>query len=110
MNALRTPQAGLQLVSLIRPPSGTTLCVDGEVDLATVGGLSQALHHQLEARPVWSEMVVDLSAVGFISLRGLTALEAAVARAADEGIEFHVSGCPASLVRMLDVLNVELPT
>jgi len=86
----------------------TVLWVAGEVDLFTLPVLRAALADGLDRRH--GSLIVDLSQLTFCGLCGLTSLERAARIAAEQGVWYAVSGCPASLERIWSLLpNVDLP-
>ena len=77
------------------------IAVAGEVDIATVPKLQQAISEVLAAPPARVE--VDLAGVSFLDSTGIGALVAGRNRAAEIGVRFVVAN-PRSIVRrVLDV-------
>lgn len=74
----------------------------GEFDLCTEGSLQSALAGCLDPRPRY--LVVDLSAVTFCAVRGLTLLADAADSAAAGITRFAVSGASAQLGRVANLV------
>ena len=85
-------------------PGWAILCPSGEVDLATVGQLEEALDAPLQAGDV--NVAVDLTAVTFMDSTGLRTLLAANQSLGESGhrLALIVSGGPVD--RLLDISGV----
>lgn len=81
---------------------GTTIVkLAGELDMSSSSALFDAV---TVMRPLTTELVVDLSAVGFIDSSGLRALLAGrQAIAEDRGGRLRLTGCTSSVVRLLEL-------
>lgn len=91
-------------------PPGSTLRLEGESDLATAGALLDALRH---LRPDDAgEIRVDMAAVPFVDSAALSALVAAHARFAEDGVTLQLVVGPRvrrtmELACLDDVLHIE---
>ncbi len=98
-----TPNLSLDVV-----PDGASrvrLVVGGEVDLATVGQLDDALMALVrQARAPLIE--VDLRGVGFLDSSGIRTLLRAHTRAAQQGIRLIVTGPGPGVRRVLEITGV----
>jgi anti-sigma B factor antagonist len=86
------------------------VAVSGEVDALTAPRLGELLHHRLLARP--ARLVVDLSAVSFLSVAGLTVLLRCTIEASARNVELYMVASQNRMVqRILEVTGVdrELP-
>jgi anti-anti-sigma factor len=90
--------------AVIRSDDGvTTVALRGELDLATIPMLQRSL---AEAAPSWSkEIVVDLSEVTFIGLRGARALDTSIHQLEHDGHAVSVTHVRSNVRRMLDLLR-----
>ena len=94
-------------VKALPSPAGEVMLLElaGEIDICSLSGLQAALTGVLARRP--DHLVVDLAAVTFCSVCGLTALMQAGAVAAGQGTEFAVSGASRHLHRVWTLLCPE---
>jgi anti-sigma B factor antagonist len=69
-------------VELSQAGATLTVCPTGELDIATVPRLADALH---AAQPTYDRLVLDLRGLSFIDSSGLRLVLMEVERAADEG-------------------------
>jgi anti-sigma B factor antagonist len=94
-----------------RPGPGTVVVtVWGEVDAFTAPRLAELLHHRLLARPAL--LVLDLSAVTFLSVAGLRVLLRGAVEAVARRVELRIVTSRSHVVqRILEVTGVshELP-
>lgn len=86
-------------------PSQLVLRVTGEIDIATVPAMTEAMQSRLKAATPSSDLIVDLTAVTFIDARGLAALLEAAESARSGGVVFRVIGCPPCLQRLLEITD-----
>lgn len=84
-------------------PSRLVLRVVGEIDLATVPVLAEALQFRVGAAETGTELIVDMAAVTFIDARGLATLVEAAEAARSCGVVFRTTGRPACLLRLLAI-------
>lgn len=97
-------------VSLGAPPDDViVLRVAGEVDLSTRPALQDALADSLARGPC--DLLVDLAAMTFCDVRGLTMLVQAGATAAERGVGYAVAAAPRQARRVWAMLwpAAELP-
>jgi len=80
------------------------LSVAGEVDLATVGGLRQAVSDLLAQRP--ARLVLDLSEVSFIDSTGLGVLIGARKRAIRAGVSLGVVCSNTRILRIFAITGL----
>jgi anti-sigma B factor antagonist len=78
----------------------TTLTVDGELDMATVGQFERAVHTIL-AEPGLTRLVLDFSSLAFISSGGIYALVAAHQTAQRRNIALTVVNCQETVRQVL---------
>ncbi len=78
---------------------GTDVAVFGELDLATVGHVENALDEALAAE---GRVVIDLRACGFVDSRGIAALVKAAMRLRDLDRDLIVEGVQQRVMRTLD--------
>lgn len=94
-------------------PSRPVLRIGGEIDMATAPAFAEALHAHVQAGEPGTELVVDLTALTFIDVRGLTALLTAAEAARSRGSDLRVAGRPRCLLRLVELtdtrgaLNIE---
>jgi anti-sigma B factor antagonist len=84
-------------------PDGTAVIVRGDVDLTTVGQLSQELQSVTEER---RDVVIDLAGVTFIDSTGVRALVEAYRAARQAGLALSVRGARHWVARVLEVTGV----
>jgi len=85
---------------------GVVICVAGEVDLLTAPVLESALDDQLNGSSQGGAVEVDLADVAFLSARGISALVVAAKSAAQKEVDFRVTGCRPSVLRLLNIVGV----
>jgi anti-sigma B factor antagonist len=85
---------------------GVIICVAGEIDLLTAPVLESALDDQLNGSSQGGAVEVDLADVAFLSARGISALVVAAKSAAQKGMDFRVTGCRPSVLRLLNIVEV----
>ncbi|MFJ6677365.1 STAS domain-containing protein [Actinosynnema sp. NPDC091369] len=92
----------------VRPLSARTLlcAVSGEVDLSTAPRLRDRLLGQIGV--AGSDLVVDLSEVGFLGAAGLTVLVEARAAAAASGVGLHVVARTRPVLRPMAVTGLDV--
>ena len=89
-------------VRIAAPRRGTVeIAVDGDMDLATVGHLREALDLALDLHP--GSVVVDLSDTGFLSCRAAAVLAEAGSALAGRGRGLEVRGAHPALARSLRI-------
>jgi anti-sigma B factor antagonist len=82
--------------------SGVRVVVAGEVDMATAPQLKERLlNHQN------TDVIVDLSGVGFLDSSGVNALMQAYLRLRDTGHTLRTTGEQDNVLRILEVLGVD---
>jgi anti-anti-sigma factor len=84
-------------------PSRVVLRVTGEIDIATVPALAEALQSRARAAGPGTDLIADLAAVTFIDARGLAALLEAADTARSCGLTFRVTGRPPCMMRLLEL-------
>ena len=96
------------LAVAVRPLSAHTLlcAVSGEVDLSTAPHLRDRLLGQIGV--VGSDLVVDLSEVGFLGAAGLTVLVEARAAAAASGVGLYVVARTRPVLRPMAVTGLDV--
>jgi len=90
-------------VERVSEPDVTTVTVRGDVDLTTVGQLSQELHTATEQQ---RDVVIDLAGVTFIDSTGVRALVEAYRSARQAGLSLSVRGARHWVARVLEVTGV----
>lgn len=83
----------------------TTVSVTGEIDLSFTDRLSEQLAIELDLAP--RALIIDLTAVGFCSSRGLAALVAADTRAREAGVACVVAAGQRAVVRPIRLLGLD---
>lgn len=81
--------------------------VVGEIDIFTEPALTRRLDAQLQPARHLTSLVVDLSSVAFIGVRGFAALLAAATNAHHRDVAFSLVGCGPGVLRLLAVLDPE---
>ncbi|WBB82070.1 STAS domain-containing protein [Micromonospora sp. WMMD882] len=84
---------------------GVTLAPLGELDMATVGVLEEALTTALN-RPGLRECVVDLAGVGFLDSTGLRALIDGLTLARERGVALRVTDPQPPVARVLRITSI----
>jgi anti-sigma B factor antagonist len=82
------------------------LAVDGEVDIATVGPLRDALAALLNDDRV-TRLVVDFGEVDFLDSTGISALVAAYRQAQENQTQFVLVNCQPQALRVLEITGVD---
>jgi anti-sigma B factor antagonist len=105
---MRSPESGRSYsvlwVNTRRAPNTVILEPNGEIDLATVGDLDDALR-AAEARGP-ATIVVDLAAVSMLDSSGLRCLVSAHERSLEAGREFLIRPGTARLRRLFEVAGL----
>jgi len=84
------------------------LRIGGEIDLLTLPMLAAALDANLDQQP--DHLLVDIARVSYCCVRGLALLVSAAGDAAGQGVGYAVSGMPAWLDRICQLLfHDEMP-
>lgn len=83
-------------VDVHREGAALVVAPSGEIDLATVGRVREALQHEREARVV----VLDLREVSFIDSAGLQLVLEEHRRAARDGAELRIRRGPSNVQRL----------
>jgi anti-anti-sigma factor len=96
----------LMIVNLAGKPGCFAVC--GEIDIYTVPDLQDALRRAVQAAAPGAAIMVDLSAVGFIDVRGLAALVEADAYACVRGVGLVFAAVPDSITRLLMITGMSL--
>lgn len=92
-------------VELVRPAKGVTVAVvAGELDLATVPRLEEALEAPVRRA---DRLVVDLSECSFVDSSGLRALMTARAASESAGGSFALVTSAAGLMRVLAIAGLD---
>jgi anti-anti-sigma factor len=79
--------------------------VVGEIDICTEPALTRCLAAQLQPGRHLTGLVVDLSAVVFVGVRGFTALLTAATNAHHRNVAFCLVGCSPQVLRLLAVID-----
>ncbi|MBS2963597.1 STAS domain-containing protein [Actinocrinis puniceicyclus] len=103
LSRARSHSPGLY-VEVARAEHVTTVCVDGDVDLATVCLLSAAAEVCLQGPPL--RVIVDLSRVTFFGAAGLTALVRLREQAENAATDLVLSAPSAAVHTVLDIVDV----
>ena len=82
------------------------LAVSGEVDIATVDPLREAMTAVLKDRQV-TRLVVDFAEVAFLDSTGIAALMAAYRLAQAREVDFEVVRCRPQARRVIEVIGVD---
>ena len=77
----------------------------GEIDICTEAALSRCLAAQLQPTRHLTSLVVDLSSVTFIGVRGVAALLTAATNAQHRDVAFCVANCGPPVLRLLAVID-----
>nr|WP_221382451.1 STAS domain-containing protein [Actinoplanes polyasparticus] len=80
------------------------ICIAGEVDMATAGQVTDAVHTALAAGP--REVHVDMAAVPFLDSSGIRMLLQAQREASEQGIVLRVVNPHRRVVEVLDVTGL----
>jgi anti-sigma B factor antagonist len=83
------------------------LHVYGEVDLSNVELLEQALQQACTGAPHSGRVVVDATAITFLSAAGMAALVQAQLNCQDRGLDFAVAANQRAVVRALRVAGLD---
>jgi len=79
--------------------------VVGEIDICTEPALKRCLDAQLEPARHLTSLIVDLSLVTFIGVRGFAALLAAATTAQHREVAFCVAACSPRVLRLLAAID-----
>ncbi len=79
--------------------------VVGEIDICTEPALTRRLAAQLQPGRHLTSLVVDLSAVTYIGVRGFAALLTAATNARLRSVAFSVAACSPPVLRLLAVID-----
>jgi len=79
--------------------------VVGEIDICTEPALTRLLAAQLQPGRHLTSLVVDLSAVTYIGVRGFAALLTAATNAQHRCVAFSVAACSPPVLRLLAVID-----
>jgi anti-anti-sigma factor len=88
-------------------PAGNivVLRIAGEIDLLTTPAVDDAMAEAMDEQP--ADLVIDLSAVSFCSVRGIALLASTIGGAHRSGIGCAVSGMSPHLNRIANMLWLE---
>ena len=110
MDLLDHPNGPPEPVEL-RSRSGGTPSVEvivhvvGEIDICTEPALARCLAAQLQPARHLTSLVVDMSSVTYIGVRGFAALLIAATNAQHRDVAFSVADCSPQVLRLLAVLD-----
>ena len=79
--------------------------VVGEIDICTEPALRRCLDAQLEPARHLTSLVVDLSLVTFVGVRGVAVLLAAATNAQHRDVAFCVAACSPRVLQLLAVID-----
>lgn len=91
-------------MSVLDVASVQVVQVEGELDLASVPRVREALHEALATRP--AQLVVDLSACTFVDASALSMLVDVHRRAWREGGVLTLRGCSPRVLRLLSLTGL----
>lgn len=97
--------APFRLIDDAQEPCRVVVRVLGELDIATAPRLAAHLQLHLNALRPAMTLVVDLTDVGFVAVKGLSTLIEAARCARSRGCGFSVIGCSAQVLRIVDILD-----
>ncbi len=86
-------------------PAEVIVHVVGEIDICTEPALARCLDAQLQPARHLTSLVVDLSLVTFVSVRGFAALLTAATTAQHRDVAFCVAACSPPVLRLLAVID-----
>jgi anti-anti-sigma factor len=95
----------------LRPDSAAAASVEvivhvvGEIDICTEPALARCLAAQLQPARHLTSLVVDLSSVTYIGVRGFAALLTAATNAQHRDVAFCVAACSPPVLRLLAVID-----
>ncbi|MFI7600116.1 STAS domain-containing protein [Actinoplanes sp. NPDC049681] len=95
----------MDVVTESRTSGAVCVAVTGEIDMATVGALEDALRDAF-ARDGVTEVAVDLGAVTFCDSSGIAALDRAYAQGQARDIAFRVSDVSAPVRLVLQITGM----
>ena len=110
MSLLDHPNGPPEPVEL-RPRSGgadsaeVIVHVVGEIDICTEPALARCLAAQLRPARQLTSLVVDMSSVTYVGVRGFAALLIAATNAQQRDVAFSVADCSPQVLRLLAVLD-----
>ena len=87
------------------PAAEVIVHVVGEIDICTEPALTRCLAAQLQPARHLTSLVVDLSSVVFVGVRGFAALLAAATTAHHRNVAFCLVGCSPQVLRLLAVID-----
>jgi anti-anti-sigma factor len=96
----------LRIDSSARSDGTVRLAVGGEVDIATVGPLAEAMTAILHD-PQLRRLMVDLGEVTFLDSSGISALVSAYRLAVAGEVGFVVVNCRTNVLRTLEITGVD---
>jgi anti-anti-sigma factor len=110
MDLLARPNRPAEPVDLRSAGGGVALAevivhVVGEIDICTEPALTRCLAAQLQPARHLTSLVVDLSSVSFLGVRGFAALLTAATNAHGRNVAFCVAACSPPVRRLLAVLD-----
>ena len=79
--------------------------VVGEIDICTEPALARCLAAQLQPARQLTSLVVDMSSVTYIGVRGFAALLTAATNAQHRDVAFCVAACSPPVLRLLAVID-----
>ena len=82
---------------------GTEITIFGELDLATVGPVNEAVAGALEAT---GHVVIDLRACPFVDSRGIAVLARAAVSLRSQNRMLHIRGVQGRVKRILDIAGL----
>jgi anti-anti-sigma factor len=87
------------------PSAEVIVHVVGAIDICTEPALTRCLAAQLQPARHLTSLVVDLSSVTYLGVRGFAALLTAATNAHHRNVEFCVAGCSPQILRLLAVID-----
>lgn len=95
----------MDVVTESRTSGAVCVAVTGEIDMATVGALEEALRDAFDRDGV-TEVTADLAGVTFCDSSGIAALDRAYAEGSARGIPFRVSEVSAPVRLVLEITGM----
>jgi anti-anti-sigma factor len=95
----------LRLRSAAASSAEVIVHVVGEIDICTEPALARCLDAQLQPARHLTSLVVDLSLVTFVSVRGFAALLTAATTAQHRDVAFCVAACSPRVLRLLAIID-----
>jgi anti-sigma B factor antagonist len=93
------------MVEVDRGPSGVTLRIVGDIDIATINQLEQARDGVLSDDP--ASVVIDLRRVGFLDSSGLKFLLQTTELAQAFGAELHIIRPPENVMKVFTLTGAD---